>query len=234
MVNQKERTLVLKLRKAEGGRLHRNKSESDITTGEGIYRASNPDAEIFTYIDSVAASLGIKDPSSKWDNETINKVNSALDDEKVIELAASFYRTYCKELYVENLCDEMIYPFFNIYVNSKKIGGKGLQRSYNWMINYLKTLKIDLFMNKAPISVDGIIGKGTRSAVKELSDAIESSSNILGESRTLGTLWKVTFINFVKSYYVDMGTDNGKEDKQLQFLRGWVLNRCDTLMDMED
>lgn len=218
-IKEKQVLFMNMIKKQEGGKLHRNKSEKDITTGYGIYKYSFPEAEIFKYIDSLAKSLNINKKSSEWSKSEIETINKNIDTNKELQYTIDFYNNeYFKKIDIYKLPIQLTLSVGSILINSPKIASKALQISYNTMIKL-----IDSLSNEKQIDEDGIIGSGTRNAIYKLSEKVESSD-------TDKYLWFYIFINSVISQYVDMATDNGKEDKQLQYLRGWVLNRCDYLI----
>ena len=82
------------LAKAESTEIHRNSTESDITSPYGIYREQHPTASIFKYIDHVANSNGITKPSASWSSSDIAKVNTNIDMNKINEYATEFYNDF--------------------------------------------------------------------------------------------------------------------------------------------
>ena len=222
---QKVEKFLSMVKKQEGGKLHYNKGEKDITTGYGIYRDAFPNVRIFKYIDGLAKELGIETPSSKWTRDEIEKVNNKIDSKKEDELTEEFYtENYFKKIDIFELPVEMTLAVGSMLVNSQKLGSKALQMSYNLLLKKFSKRYPKEFAGIKEISEDGIIGPATAKAVYTLVKAVE------GLGGTATDLWFSIYMSCAKSLYVEMSTDNGKEDKQLSFLRGWVLNRCDYLI----
>lgn len=230
---------VIGIKEFEGGKLHYNKGEVDITNGYGIYRGDNPNAKVFSIYDEIAKANGINNPSKKWNKEDIELIDSKLNSdarlkEQELNLTIEFYQEYFKPLskfidvfYLNPLIG---IPYANIFLNSNKIGNKSLQESYNLIIQSgLSTLYPDISEMK-PIDEDGIVGPGTRKAIYGLNDLFSKGSN--AEKTLFFNYWKNVYISCCKTNYVDISTDNLKKegtDKQLQYIRGWI-NRCDKLV----
>lgn len=219
--------LVEKLYKVEGGKIHKNKNELDITSSCGIYKYQHKDAKVFKYIDQIADAIGITKPSSQWTQLDIDSVNAHID--KDIELAYSieFYKDYIKVIDLNKLPKEMVWPFFNIYINSNKIAGKALQYSSNQMIK--SNSKLFNPKDLKPLSVDGIIGNGSREMIYSISEII----NFIPQSELYGEMWKLYFVNRCKTEYVSIGTNDVAKtgtDKDIIYLKGWI-NRCDALLE---
>lgn len=225
---------VLSLKEFEGGVLHKNAGETDITNGYGIYKGDNPKAEVFTYYADLAKELGIKTASSKWTKEEIKKVNDVIDPDRELQLSIEFYQEYFKPLskFIDlfSLDPLISVPYGNIFLNSNTIGNKSLQQSVNLIIesNLRNTFPEIATMNK--IAEDGIVGPGTRKVVYFLNELFGEKA--IYERELFFNYWCNIFISLCKTNYVDLSTDNLKKtgtDKQLQYLRGWI-NRCDKLV----
>lgn len=219
MISQPELILLNSIKESEGGVLHRNSTENDITTGYGIYRTSNPSASIFSYIDSVAKGIGITTPSSKWSKEEISKVNSAMNPDKELEYTSEFYRGYFKYDDYKDVPDKLRFSFFNVYVTSKTIASKALQSTFNLFIKKFPEIGLKpLYGELNPIKVDGVLGSGSKAAINKLGVILEKENNLYIESLVL------IFFNYVKTFYIDISTDNIPKDgtdKQAIYLRGW-------------
>lgn len=216
------------LGKLEGGNLHRNSGETDITTGYGIYRGAHPNEPVFNVIDNAAKSAGIVSPSSEWNKDDINKVNGLLEGEyssDYMEATEKFYKKYFEKVsgIISKLPGELEYAYKLIYLNSNKLANKALQMTTNTIIS-----RLNRYGNYGkPLVVDGIIGSNSIKAMDILDNAV-TSENELTEF-TLATI----FLIHCKGLYVDLGTDEIKEtgtDKHLKFLRGWD-NRVDLILE---
>lgn len=213
----KQIDLVLEmLKKAEGGKLHRNKSELDITTGYGIYKHVCPNEKIFKYLDEIAKSLNINKNSKEWDSDDLEEIQANIDYEKELEYTKEFYINYFN-LDLNILPNNLALGYCSIYVNSNKIANIALQKSTNFIIeNYYKKCK--------KISEDGILGNQSKKTIEEVFKYVKLQSD------QMDNVWFLSFINFCQFEYVKISTDNGKEDKQLQYLKGWI-NRCINLLN---
>ena len=78
---------------AEGGKIHYNSTEKDITSGRGIYRYNNKGI-IWDYVDTVAKSIGIIIPSVSWDKDELDKINKNVDPKIMEYLEYLFYKQY--------------------------------------------------------------------------------------------------------------------------------------------
>lgn len=223
-----EKVLLDSIKSAEGGKLHRNKIETDITTGYGIYRVKHPTASIFSYIDSLAKELGITKPSSEWSDSEINQVNSKIDPEKELELSAEFYKGYFKYSDYTNVPDMLLFSYFNIYVTSTTIAVRAMQSTYNLFIKKFPEIALKpLYGEMTPIKVDGKLGSGTKGAINKLGLILSKENSLYIPALTL------IFYNYAKSGYVEIGTDEVKttgKDKHAIYLKGWD-NRVNKLME---
>lgn len=221
--------LVEKLKKVEGGVIHKNKGETDITTSCGIYRGAHPNAKIFTYIDQLAAAVGINKPSSQWGKIELDTINSHIDSDIEMSYSVEFYKDYIGGVIdINKLPQELIWSFYNIYVNSNKIAAKALQYSSNLMLRKYPKL-FNSNSDKKELTVDGKIGNGSRSIVYGISEIVK----FLPQGDIYGEIWKMYFIQRCKTEYVLIGTTDVAEtgtDKDLKYLRGWI-NRCDSLVE---
>lgn len=219
---------LLKLIKIqEGGILHRNKSESDITNGYGIYRHAYPNEEIFQYYDNIAEEIGINGKSSTWTDENIKAIQSKIDLEIEFELSKQFYlNTYFKRFKIDvfSLPEQLCLAVASILINGPKLGSKALQQSYNIILKKYTKRFPEEFKNIKPISEDGIIGDNTAKAIMILNECVLKMNHPDSVE-----LWLSVYLSCVKSLYVELATGKSK-DKYAQYLRGWVLNRVDNLI----
>ena len=221
--------LVEKLREIEGGLVHKNKGESDITTSCGIYRGAHPNAGVFTYIDQLAMAIGISKPSSQWTRVELDAINNHIDRDIENSYSVEFYKDYfSKVVDINKLPNELIWPFYNIYVNGNKLAGKALQYSCNLMLKKYPKL-FNPSGDKNELNVDGLIGNGTRSLLYSISEIVK----FLPQGDVYGEIWKQYFLQRCKTEYVMIGTTDVSKtgtDKDIKFLRGWI-NRCDALLE---
>lgn len=224
--------VVAKLREQEGGIIHRNKGELDITSTCGVYRHSHPDAEIFKYLDELARDLGIAKPSANWTKEDIDKINQNLDLNKEFHLNVDFYKTYIKVVNLSLLPSQIVFAFFSLYTNGNKLACESLQRSCNLLLNkHASVFNNDSNGNRIykDLVVDGKIGSGSRGVIYHIADIISHSD----QSELYGEIWRSYFLHAAKTAYVKIGTTDVAKtgtDKDIKYLRGWI-NRCDELLE---
>lgn len=200
----------------EGGKFHKNKGEKDITTPLGIYRGAN-DIDLFDYIEewykekkglsSIKKTSDFTQADIDFLNAEYNKKEDFYD--KVMNDSSAFYNKYLGKIDLSSFATVLRYPFFNIYVNSKKIAIKAIQMSHCDINNKSRDKKL----------CDGIYGPTTEKMIKEYNAAMDANNALFYTS---------IFLKNVMNCYVEMCTDNGKEDAQLPFLKGWT-NRVDAI-----
>lgn len=230
MITGNMKIFINKLRKQEGGKIHRNKTEFDITSSCGVYRFQHPDAKVFQYIDDLAKSIGITKESTQWSQQEIDKINNIIDKDLEDEFTAEFYQTYFKYIDFNKLHKCLLWSYASIYVTSNRLANKALQKSTNYLLQFYP----DIFNkdgSKELLKVDGIIGNGSRALIYDVSSLVYENNPYLGH------MWKSLFINACKDYYVEIATSEVEQtgtDKDLRYLRGWI-NRCNDLLgDVDD
>lgn len=193
------------LAKAEGTEIHRNSTESDITSPYGIYREQHPKASIFKYIDHVANSNGITKPSASWSSSDIAKVNAKLDMGKINEHATEFYNDFITKLHLDIFTEESKLAAFSLYTNGPLIFWKSVQATINkfnsngW-IDYIKQ------------GVDGEYGKRTR-------DGLLLIQEICTENKLYGHIFEGYMISHMQLEYARLAAANPA--KFLKHLNGW-------------
>ena len=203
-----EKEMLDMLKKLEGGRLHFNKGEKDITNGYGIYRYAHPNAEIWKYIDNIAQSLGINVPSYRWSRDMISAVNINIDPEIEAKLSLVFYREYFAPTKMELYPASFIKCLVSIYVNGVKLYNRSLQLALNKMI---KAGRVPGPM----LVVDGAVGNKTLGVVK-----------IITSKPELHEEFKQVFLDTCKESYTSLANSNPA--KYGRFLKGWH-NRVEAL-----
>jgi len=201
------------LKDAEGNTLEYNTGEKDITAPLGVYRYEHPNAVVFEYIDSIAKQFTL-DPSNKWAKETCKKIDPLLDKDVCYYLAYLFYADFYKSAHLEYFDPEVIIAVVSIYANSPKLCNESLQEAVNIM-----GLKKFIVLDKGPLKVDGAIGNGTKSELREIDDL----------STLHNYTFRLLFLHMVKSGYIELWKDN--KEKFSVFLWGWS-NRVDRLLGM--
>lgn len=207
---------------AESGSLHRNSTEADITTGTGIYRVSSPNAEIFKYIDMVAANV-TTGKSNTWDTRTISVVNGMLDKDIIFYYSYLFYKEFYSGIDLSLFPDEVILDITNLYANSPQGCKLAISRG---AINLYKIGVITLTPDEVYEPMDKIGPK---------------TINVLKKIRDRGSDVHSTFIMSLmfemQQYYCNLIT--GDKDKvakasaiipNIKYLNGWG-NRLDNRLD---
>jgi hypothetical protein len=193
------------LAKAEGIKIHRNATEDDITTPYGIYRKIHPNHKIFTYIDDLAKTLGIKTPSSAWNQKDIDKVNAALDMVIVDKYTIEFYNIFIKDLHLHIFTEESQLAAFSMYVNGPLIFWKSVQATINkfnsnkW-IDYIKQ------------GVDGQFGRRTREGLILIQKLCETNN-------LYGYIFEGYLVSQMQVEYARLAVANPA--KYLKYLNGW-------------
>lgn len=193
------------LGEAEGTHLHYNSTEKDITTPYGIYRVSHPDAEVFTYIDKVAKSIGITKPSSKWNSVEVKKVDNAIDRGKLNELIYKFYEDFLVKIHLNTFDEEAKLAAFSMYVNSPKLMWKSVQSTIN---KFVTNKWIDYKIQ----TVDGGYGNDTKNGLFKVNEACDSNP-------LFGVIFEAYMVSHMQLEYAKLVADN--PDKYLKYLIGW-------------
>ena len=214
----KEYMLFLKnIRKREGGELHRNRNETDITTGAGIYRGKHPHEDIFKYIDSVAQSIGIQRPSKDWTDSEIKEVDALLNPSELDKLSYQFYKKYLSGAMLHLFPGEdLVKTMADLYTNSPKGAWKAVQYMIKIAYNrgYLDISEKDISV------IDGLPGRKTKIGM----DAISTLKDGYLEACRAYMIFGMTL------YYIDISLDEMDVnipgvDKHLKYLKGWTHNR---------
>ena len=198
------------LGKAEGIEIHRNPTETDITTMFGIYRAVHPTAEVFILIDTIAKKIGISIDSTKWGTDELNQINSFINSnsevkENVTDFIIAFYDDYLKNAHLELFHENCIVSMFSMFVNSPLLAWKSVQFAIN---TFISQGMIDNF----PLVEDGSFGEKTKIASEKINEVIKKdySSSLIFESNMLFAM-SINYASLAKS----------NPDKYLPSLVGW-------------
>lgn len=198
------------IKAAEGDKLHRNSSESDITSAYGIYKTAHPTASIFSYYDEVAKELKINTSSKDWKSQDIELIQSKVDNSIIYKHVKDFYSKFTP-LDLNKLPFTVANAYFNIYVNTPKGSNEGLQLTLNAFIK-LKKIEGEV------LKVDGLLGNKTKELLYKAVTLIEEREFLL------------TYLIYANNYYVDLVVKS--PDKYLKYLKGWD-NRIDNLVLIE-
>jgi hypothetical protein len=203
------------LANAEGTTVHRNSTETDITSPYGIYRAVHPKASIFGYIDSIAKSIGVVSQSKDLDKSTIDKINLKLDNAKVLAYADEFYNTYLAGAKLELFKDEAKIAMLSMYTNSNTGAWIAVQRA---IISLVKSKQIPLELSQVSID-DGKFGGKTQNALT----LIKQHNYISGYH------FESLILFYMTTYYVELWKKNPQ--KYGIYLDGWK-NRMAKLQEI--
>ena len=196
----------------EGGKLHYNSKEKDITNAYGIYRFQQPKAEIWNYIDSLAEGITTK-PSNQWDKTIVDKINEKIDKNKERELSYKFYKQFFAGAYLELFHDDLVIMMCNLYTNTPLGATKAIQEALNDCYKY-GIFKVE---EKDVPPVLGKFGPQTRSAIEKFSKEADWKDIII---------FKNCALLYMKTYYGELVID--KTTTMLPNLRGWN-NRMEAL-----
>lgn len=195
---------------AEGGVLHRNKNESDITSSWGIYRGS-PDGKNFTelwdYIENVGKNVTDK-PTHLWDSETIKAVDEIIKQDPITEhyLSYKFYKKYLRGARLKLFPDELVIVMANLYTNTPLGAWMSVQEA---LIDITKDKILDLELDDLS-AVDGGFGKKTRDSLIKFRDNSDWKDVLI---------FKKSILLAMKTYYIDLSTSD--VEKYLRNLPGW-------------
>lgn len=203
----------------EGNKFHYNKGEKDITTPLGIYKGVNETAEVFKVVDKWYNKLTGKVTNSKdYTSEDIKILNTEYGKKEefyteVMESSVEFYKRYFGKIDLDKFNSYLLYPFFNIYVNSRKVAVKAMQMTYCNVFDKEEDKK----------TCDGIYGPTTDRFINTVNETMNASDDTY-KNKYITSI----FLKNVLRCYIDMCTDNGRDDAQLPNLRGWT-NRVNNI-----
>lgn len=200
----------------EGGRLHYNAKEKDITNAYGIYRHIQPKAALWKYIDSLAVGITTK-PSNQWDKTIIDAVNAKIDKSKERELSYQFYKDFFSGAHLELFHEDLIILVINLFTNSPLGCIESIQEALNDCYEY----GIFKIAKEEVPEVIGKFGPKTQSAVKKFCSLADDKDIII---------FKNCALLYMKTYYAELAVD--KTATMLPNLKGWN-NRMEALQHQE-
>lgn len=188
----------------EGGVLHHNAGEADITNGYGIYKYAWPNAEIWKYIRSVGMIQGLPSETKSWSDAACrNVVTPKIDPKYDLWLSYKFYTEYFKNIDMDCFTRTLIPVVVSLYTNSQSLFKKSLQNGINATI-YNLGLKIP------QITVDGILGRATYEALR----------SILGSgAKDVDEILKARILDAADQWYDNLYKSN--PDKYGKYIKGW-------------
>lgn len=207
------------LKKAEGGYLHYNSKEVDITTGYGIYKAKHPGALVFKYIESLATDIN-SNPTNTWkDQATLKKIDNRINPEVERYLSYLFYKDFLAGARIELFDPSNVILVTNLYTNSPKGCWMSIQEG-------LRDMQKDGIL-KIPLDklsgVDGLFGDVTRKALIAFSEIVTETEY---EKVLINKLFRKSVLLAMKTYYTKLIA--GDPSKHLINAKGWD-NRMEEL-----
>lgn len=206
------------LKITEGGYLHYNSKEVDITTGYGIYKYRHPNALIFKYIESITKDIPGK--TTEWkDKALLKKIDGRINPAVERYLSYLFYKDYLASARIELFDDSNVILITNLYTNSLKGCWMSVQEALRDMSKDgilpipLKDLSI----------VDGSFGDKTRKALIAFKE-ITTETKL--ERIYMHKLFKKSVLLAMKTYYT--GLIVGNPNTHLTNGKGWD-NRLEEL-----
>nr|DAX81678.1 MAG TPA: hypothetical protein [Bacteriophage sp.] len=204
------------LEKAEGTTVHRNSTESDITSPYGIYKSAHPTAQIFTFIDQIAKEAGIFKSSQQWTQNDLNLINQNIQRTnklpQIRSLAESFYDKYTQGLPLDKIPELCQVTVFSLYTNSSLNASKAIQMACN---SFIKNYSLQI----ASLVEDGALGRSSISA-------LENINRCIGINTDRALYFETLILLHMSKLYATLAVAN--PDKYLIYLKGWN-NRLETL-----
>lgn len=192
---------------AEGGKIHYNSTEKDITSGRGIYRYNNKGV-IWDYVDTVAKSIGIMIPSVSWDKDELDKINKNINPDIMEYLEYLFYKQYYAKIHLDEFPASIQPTVASIYANTEVGAIKSIQFAAKTMH---KMDKKYLGLQDNEISeVDGRMGDNTRKAIKSLA----------GKDKIVHDLFETLMALYAAFNHGSLVA--GNPEKFLVYLKGWM------------
>lgn len=204
------------LYKVEGGSLHRNPTETDVTSPRGLYKAKDSKSKIWDYYNSIAASLGITSNSKSWSAKQIVAINNKADADIILNYEREYYITYFKGLPIDItvLNPKLAVLITSLYANSPQGCIISLQEALIYL-NKAGIISIPADKLSAP---DGVVGNDTKYSMQAIINL--DSKDIM--------IFSLLIIGRMQEYYINIATD--KPDKYLEYLNGWK-NRLREIKD---
>lgn len=218
-MEEQYKILLTHLYKVEGGELHRNSKELDITNSYGIYRHYHPNAEVFKYIDTVASTV-TKAPSNKWDNAQIAEIEKRINKDIEMELSYKFYKTYFKSLDLEQFPPSLVLSIVDCFTNTQVGTYKAIQEALNDCHKYglfkHKPVSGTKLTNGNILLVDGVFGGSSKAALKDFVNRY--NGKVEPTSWKDEIIFKNCMLLYMKSNYMELVISN---NNNMVNLRGW-------------
>ena len=215
IIPEQYKKLLDNLKEAEGGDLHRNSNELDVTNGWGVYRGKGLGRNfkpLWDHIESVAVEIS-SEPSNQWSKNECELIDNLLDKEIEEKLSYLFYKDYFKNAHLDLFHKDLVILMSNLYTNSPEGAWMSVQEGLRDIVN---DGILPIPMNDMSI-VDGDYGRKTRDALIKFKEIADRKDVII---------LKKSILLAMKSYYIDLSV--GNPDKFLRYLNGWD-NRMEDL-----
>lgn len=196
------------VKEAEGGYIHRNPKEINLTNSYGIYAgsaAAKAIPELWDYLEDVAKPLTSL-PMHKWSPRLISRIEPLVDDEVERYLSYKFYEKYLEGARLHLFSKDLVLVMGNLYTNSPLGAWKSVQEALR-DISKDNILPIEL---KELSIVDGKFGPKTERALREFDRIADWKDRII---------FKKSILLAMKTYYSELIARNA--DKFLINIRGW-------------
>ena len=206
------------LKKLEGGVIHFNHTESDITTGRGVYKAKDTKATLlWDYIDAVAKECGLSGVSSEWGRikANLDTINAKVNSNTIEWLEYLFYKEYYANVYIDKFPTALQPTIVSIKATTQVGCAKAIQFAIQNMHRLSPSL---LGLNTDEVTaIDGALGKNSVKAIERLSRL----------NKTEIELFKMYILFYMWEYYQELAS--GNPGKYGQYIRGWKNRMFDTL-----
>ena len=225
VIPEQYKMLLDNLKEAEGGYLHRNTKELDITTGWGIYKGKGLGkqfTQLWKYIDSLAIQV-TNEPSDKWTEDICEQIDSLMDKDIEEKLSYLFYKDYFKGAHLELFHKDLVIMMSNLYANTQIGAWESVQEALR---DVSKQGYLDIPLKELS-GVDGGFGKMTKDGLNRFMEIVELADTItnipLGPSIKMQDLlldnFKKSALLHMKSYYGELAFN--RQDTMLVNLPGW-------------
>ena len=204
------------LYKVEGGALHRNPTEADVTSPRGLYKSQDSKSKIWEYYNSVAASLGITTNSKGWSAKQIVAINSKADANLILNYEREYYISYFKGLPIDiTVLNPMLAVLISsLYANSPQGCIISLQEALIYL-NKAGIISIPADKLSAP---DGVVGNNTKYSMQAITNL---------DAKDL-MIFSLLIIGRMQEYYINIAVET--PGKYLVYLNGWK-NRLREIKD---
>ena len=202
----------------EGGKLHRNSNELDVTNAYGIYRYQHPKDPLWIYIDEIANTV-TRAPSTAWTKKDIDAINSKIDKEKELVLSYNFYKKYLNLLDITRYPEDLVVSVVTCFVNTQTGTFKAVQEALNDCYKYklFTFTPTKMQPNGDLLLADGDFGGNSKGALS----AFVNNPNVTDKEirRLQNIIFKNCMLLYMKTHYANLTIAN--TGKFIGVLKGW-------------